>query len=206
MSNDNTINRWDMDREYEYPHLEQYNDGEYVLYSDHIKAIAYDANGNLEARIKELEQENKLAESNCAARGTTILEQKSKISDLEQENKNLDARYYDVHGECLRLTVDLAAVTKECDELKQDIEDNWQSVIDICAAASPNDKVYYDQSPTELIVDLVNQRDVFSKERDIAVQALERLRDCDWVITLPDRMDGVRNIANSALLAIKGAK
>lgn len=29
--------------------------------------------------------------------------------------------------------------------------------------------------------------------------ALERIRDCDWVITLPDRMDAVRAIAQEAL-------
>lgn len=29
--------------------------------------------------------------------------------------------------------------------------------------------------------------------------ALRRLRDCDWVITLPDRMDAVRAIAREAL-------
>ena len=29
--------------------------------------------------------------------------------------------------------------------------------------------------------------------------ALERIRDCDFVITLPDRMDGVRQIAREAL-------
>lgn len=30
-------------------------------------------------------------------------------------------------------------------------------------------------------------------------QALQRIRDCDWVITLPDRMDAVRQIAREAL-------
>jgi len=30
-------------------------------------------------------------------------------------------------------------------------------------------------------------------------EALETLRDCDWVITLPDRMDAVREIARKAL-------
>jgi len=30
-------------------------------------------------------------------------------------------------------------------------------------------------------------------------EALEKLRDCDWVITLPDRMDAVRGIAREAL-------
>lgn len=29
--------------------------------------------------------------------------------------------------------------------------------------------------------------------------ALERIRDCDFVITLPDRMDAVRQIAREAL-------
>jgi len=29
--------------------------------------------------------------------------------------------------------------------------------------------------------------------------ALERLRDCDWVVSLPDRMDAVRKIARQAL-------
>lgn len=30
-------------------------------------------------------------------------------------------------------------------------------------------------------------------------KALIRLRDCDWVISLPDRMDAVRDIARAAL-------
>lgn len=30
-------------------------------------------------------------------------------------------------------------------------------------------------------------------------EALIRLRDCDWVITLPDRMDAVRDVARQAL-------
>ena len=30
-------------------------------------------------------------------------------------------------------------------------------------------------------------------------EALFRLRDCDWVISLPDRMDAVRKIAREAL-------
>jgi cell division protein FtsB len=30
-------------------------------------------------------------------------------------------------------------------------------------------------------------------------QALQRIRDCDFVITLPDRMDAVRAIAREAL-------
>jgi hypothetical protein len=44
-------------------------------------------------------------------------------------------------------------------------------------------------------------RDVaaLTAERDRLRAALVRLRDCDWVIRLPDRMDGVRQIARKAL-------
>lgn len=37
------------------------------------------------------------------------------------------------------------------------------------------------------------------KRADAYKQALERIRDCDFVITLPDRMDAVREIAREAL-------
>lgn len=37
----------------------------------------------------------------------------------------------------------------------------------------------------------------------VASEALTKLRDCDWVITLPDRMDGVRDIAREALDKMK---
>jgi hypothetical protein len=36
-------------------------------------------------------------------------------------------------------------------------------------------------------------------DRDRLRAALIRLRDCDWVITAPDRMDAVRDIARDAL-------
>lgn len=34
---------------------------------------------------------------------------------------------------------------------------------------------------------------------NVLAGALVRLRDCDWVISLPDRMDAVRKIASDAL-------
>jgi hypothetical protein len=37
------------------------------------------------------------------------------------------------------------------------------------------------------------------RERNKFKAALERIRDCDFVITLPDRMDAVRAIAREAL-------
>ena len=38
-----------------------------------------------------------------------------------------------------------------------------------------------------------------TEQRDRMAEALRKLADCDWVITLPDRMDAVREIANEAL-------
>ena len=37
------------------------------------------------------------------------------------------------------------------------------------------------------------------KRAEMLTVALERIRDCDFVITLPDRMDAVRAIAREAL-------
>jgi hypothetical protein len=39
-------------------------------------------------------------------------------------------------------------------------------------------------------------------QRDRLAEALKKLADCDWVITLPNRMDAVRTIANEALQSI----
>lgn len=42
-----------------------------------------------------------------------------------------------------------------------------------------------------------------TKQRDALIEGLEKLASCDWVITLPDRMDAVRKIANETLNKIK---
>lgn len=41
------------------------------------------------------------------------------------------------------------------------------------------------------------------RERNKLRATLQRIADCDWVITLPDRMDAVRKIARDALEAVK---
>ena len=45
------------------------------------------------------------------------------------------------------------------------------------------------------------QRELIAQDQKIQKMrsALERIRDCDWMITLPDRMDAVREIAKEAL-------
>jgi hypothetical protein len=40
------------------------------------------------------------------------------------------------------------------------------------------------------------------EQRDRLAEALQKLADCDWVITLPDRMDAVRTIAREALQSL----
>jgi hypothetical protein len=42
----------------------------------------------------------------------------------------------------------------------------------------------------------------YREQRDRLAEALRKLADCDWVITLPDRMDAVRTIANEALQSL----
>ena len=58
-------------------------------------------------------------------------------------------------------------------------------------------------------VDFVTVADALNRTADreaVLVAALERLRDCDWVITLPDRMDAVREIAREALAKYRGER
>jgi hypothetical protein len=40
------------------------------------------------------------------------------------------------------------------------------------------------------------------EQRDRLAEALQKLADCDWVISLPDRMDAVRSIAREALQSL----
>jgi len=56
------------------------------------------------------------------------------------------------------------------------------------------------EAQLEAEAELAREREKCRVLRD----ACERLRDCDWVITLPDRMDAVRDIARAALAACDG--
>jgi hypothetical protein len=55
------------------------------------------------------------------------------------------------------------------------------------------------QSVVENSNQLREQRDDAERQRDRLAEALRKLADCDWVITLPNRMDAVRAVANEAL-------
>ena len=60
---------------------------------------------------------------------------------------------------------------------------------------TPQDQEYSDEYTISKI-DECNSLNVRIKELE---GSLIRLRDCDWVISLPDRMDAVRDIARNAL-------
>ena len=54
------------------------------------------------------------------------------------------------------------------------------------------------------IAEEVKANELLRAVRDAMRAALVRLRDCDWTISLPDRMDAVREIAREALNQTKG--
>ena len=51
----------------------------------------------------------------------------------------------------------------------------------------------------DLGLEVARQLTEARKDSNRMREALTRLRDCDWVISLPDRMDAVRKIAREAL-------
>jgi hypothetical protein len=72
-------------------------------------------------------------------------------------------------------------------------------------ASIPHTGLFHSDSPDDepcLICELQSawkQQQQLQAINQQLVEALEKLRDCDWVITLPDRMDAVREIAREAL-------
>lgn len=53
--------------------------------------------------------------------------------------------------------------------------------------------------PIEFARKLERELSAVTAERDKLAEALQEIADCDFVITLPDRMDAVRAIAREAL-------
>jgi len=55
------------------------------------------------------------------------------------------------------------------------------------------------QASQEALRESIQTASKLNVENCVLRKALEKLRDCDWVISLPDRMDAVRKIAKEAL-------
>ena len=67
-----------------------------------------------------------------------------------------------------------------------------------------NDFIKGQQTRIHHAQDLESELTTVTEQRDRLKGALRKLADCDWVITLPNRMDAVRTIATEALTAVKG--
>jgi len=56
--------------------------------------------------------------------------------------------------------------------------------------------------PASFARKLKRERDEAREQRDMLAEALRKIAHCDWVITLPNRMDAVRAIAQKALQSL----
>jgi hypothetical protein len=92
---------------------------------------------------------------------------------------------------------------RERDEARERIKNNpW------CEACSEPDCCVSGDGTCAMIRKYLLAKSVDAKlatvteQRDRLAEALRKLADCDWVITLPNRMDAVRAIAREALQAL----
>jgi len=94
----------------------------------------------------------------------------------------------------LQINERLIAVTKQRDEWKAKyIQQNKDLG---CEMMDPNGTIWDYAKKVQL------ELTAMTEQRDRMAEALRKLADCDWVITLPDRMDAVRTIANEALQSL----
>lgn len=101
-------------------------------------------------------------------------------------------RYYSSHVQTINklpldgefcLASDVTALEAERDSLKAELE----------ATEADLENISQD------FIDMRAELEATKALLGVRTEALERLRDCDWTITLPDRMDAVRQIAREAL-------
>ena len=94
-----------------------------------------------------------------------------------------------------QLERELAAVTKECNEYK----DLLIRVYDDLFVHRNMGEAVRDLKILMGAVQLTDALAAVTEERDRLAESLREIADCDFVITLPDRMDAVRAIARGAL-------
>lgn len=94
----------------------------------------------------------------------------------------------------IRMQMNLVRTLDEANEEILSLKTTNAELVEKLAASQRYGNVEYRLEHT-----LRKERDEAESENIRLRQALERLRDCDWVISLPDRMDAVRAIAREAL-------
>ena len=106
------------------------------------------------------------------------------IVKLKAENKELKA---DFRKQDLEYDKEMMEEVKRCENLEAENTELKVAVKDTGARLLAEQK-----ENKKLQLDL-----------KIAMEALKKLRDCDWVISLPDRMDAVREVVQEALKEIE---
>jgi len=110
---------------------------------------------------------------------------------------------------------ELAEITEQLDEV---VDENHSLKFQLKTEKHLNEEHEKDylaiwkliKKPNETVVDAakrikLNLAEV-TKQRDLLIEGLEKLASCDWVITLPDRMDAVREIAKQTIEIVKNNK
>jgi len=100
----------------------------------------------------------------------------------------------------IELNERLIAMTKQRDMLRKRIAQLEDELAKTCNKVEELAEIGLDQMDKERSI--ISKLSDYKNQRDRLGMALQKLADCDWVITLPDRMDAVRAIANEALQSL----
>jgi hypothetical protein len=104
------------------------------------------------------------------------------IHELRKDRENLSQYFYMV-DHARQLERELTAVTEQ--------REYWANLWADLARGCVKDIAKVEREVVTL-----------TQQRDRLADALQKLADCDWVISLPDRMDAVRTIAREALQSL----
>jgi len=91
-------------------------------------------------------------------------------------------------------------LTEQRDRMRKRIAQLEDELAKTCNKVEELAEIGLDQMDKERSI--ISKLSDYKNQRDRLGMALQKLADCDWVITLPDRMDAVRAIANEALQSL----
>ena len=91
-------------------------------------------------------------------------------------------------------------LTEQRDRMRKRIAQLEDELAKTCNKVEELAEIDLDQMDKERSI--ISKLSDYKNQRDRLGMALQKLADCDWVITLPDRMDAVRAIANEALQSL----
>ena len=121
-----------------------------------------------------------------------IIPAEEKVAELRQQRDKLDAQLATERATLAGVIEIKRGVEAELAEMKRRLSSEK-----LMYKLANDSAIKHEWAAGELRNELAAER---AKVRTLR-EACERLRDCDWVITLPNRMDAVRDIARAALAA-----